>query len=459
MWPIRFTTVEQMELADPVGTVTVTREKPLEHIDLVSSRTLVGASFWTVRAPKTSHDAWLELRITNADTKEVVHFQVERFSDVFDGEQKKLRFLFPSLYNSSGRSYLVSLRLQSAAADESLMLRGTLTDPDDFLSAHAAIQFMETRSLLSLFYTHLYLAKTDGEDIYYYWVRGGQVADGGNPYECALDDTCVDHKNPGHFPLFYWLSAFSHYGGLHEYETWIAFWRPVFILFYIATGVLLFSVLYKRKQYELALFALFFWLFNRWSLYVIRVAHVDFLAVFFMTASLLLFEKRRYWSLLFLGVSLAIKQVAVFLIPLYIILGWVRTRKDTRWKNLLLAVALIGYIPLITALPFLLDNPRAVAKGLLFSASRSSHADMGAMPLVSLLKMHGAVGVAPMVFLMALIYGAAYRRHMTVVTGGFAIMVIFLAFNTVLFNQYFLWVIPFIPLVLAQLRNVEKEQT
>ncbi|MEK7499194.1 MAG: hypothetical protein AAB649_01150, partial [Patescibacteria group bacterium] len=188
------------------------------------------------------------------------------------------------------------------------------------------------------------------------------------------------------------------------------------------------------------------------SLYVIRVGHVDFLAIFFLTASVVLFEKKRFWSLLLFGLSIATKQVAIFLAPLYLILIWVYTEKEKRLKTGALSILTMMILPILTVFPFLLDNPQSVAKGLLFSASRTSEANMGATPLVSLLKIQGSFGVLPMAFLMLLIYIAAYRKKLSLASSGLAIMLIFLAFNTVTFNQYFLWFVPFLPLALADLK-------
>lgn len=459
LWPLRYPALYVHEDPDLSGSLVVTRDKPLENVRVVASRNLAGVAFYTVEEPKVEKDTFVELFIINTSTGENILSRAERFEDVFKKQEKKLLFTFPSHKSSSDGAYSISLRMMDASLDESLVVRGTLRDVSDRTSAQAVIQPLEKRSLLSILHSQLYGASTDGEDIYYYWARGGEVAHGNNPYVCALDDTCINHKNPGHFPFFYWLSAFSQQMGLHEFEDWMAFWRIVFILCYLGTGVVLFWTLYKRKQYELAIFALFFYLFNRWSLYVIRVGHVDFLALFFLTASLVLFEKRTYWSMLLFGISLATKQIAIFLAPLYLVLVWVRTEKEKRWKTVLLSAACMALVPLLTLVPFLVDNPEAVMKGLLFSATRSSEANMGAAPLVSILKLHGGMRVAPMALLMVLIYAAAYRRRMTLAMGGLAIMLVFIAFNTVTFNQYFLWFVPFLPLAAADVLTVYLKRT
>ena len=320
LWPLRYSTSDTEQLSDPVGSISVTPDKPVVNVQIYPSRSLVGVSFWTAEKQKVQGDTLLELVITNSNTGEVAISREMQFSHVFQKKKNMIMFTFPSIRSSP---YLVSLRIPDASAGQSLTLRGPLKIIDDKTSAQTVVQVLEKRSLYSIFYTHLFSATAEGEDIYYYWLRGGEIVKGENPYVCSLDDTCINHKNPGHFPVFYWLSALSQQAGFHDFHDWIVFWRTIFLLCYLATGAVLFWTLYKRKQYELAVFALFFWLFNRWSLYVIRVAHVDFVAIFFLTASLVLFEKKRFLSLLAFGVSLGIKQVAIFLVPLYIIFIWV----------------------------------------------------------------------------------------------------------------------------------------
>lgn len=448
--PLSYPTASTEALSDPTGLVAVTPSKPLKDIPLPPSRSVTSVLFWTARESTILSNTHLQLQITDANTGEIVATEVEMFLTVFNPSTKTLRFSFPVLRNTRNSSYVVSLTLQNASDTELLAIRGTLQDPEDTTSAKVGVQVIERRSLFSILYEKLYHGKTDGEDIYYYWARGGQIASGDNPYVCSLDDTCINHKNPGHFPLFYLLSAGAIKLGFSEFPAWIALWRPIFLFCYMFTGIFLFWTLARNKQYALAVFALFFWLFNRWSLYVIRVGHVDFLALLFLTLSLVFFEKKKAWSVILFSLSLSIKQVAIFLAPLYFILIWVRTEKEKRLKKVLRYAGVMTIVPLLSLLPFITDNPRAVAKGLLFSATRTSEANMGAAPLVSFLKIQGSVGVVPMAFLMICIYIAAYRKKLSLAQGGLAIMLVFLAFNTVIFNQYFLWFIPFLSLAFGK---------
>ncbi|MEK7500351.1 MAG: hypothetical protein AAB649_07175, partial [Patescibacteria group bacterium] len=223
VWPLPYPTADSEEYSEDAGMVTVSRGMSAQQIQLSPSRTATGIVFWIAGEPAIKSDTFVELFVDDIRSANAVDdfSQAKRFSEVYNQENRTLRFSFSKI-DTRDTSYRVSLRIPDASEEESFGIRG-------------AVQTIERRSLLSIFYTKLYLAKTEGEDIYYYWVRGGQVVSGGNPYECALDDTCIQHKNPGHFPLFYWLSSFSIRAGFDDFEDWIAFWRPIFLLCYIAT--------------------------------------------------------------------------------------------------------------------------------------------------------------------------------------------------------------------------------
>jgi Mannosyltransferase (PIG-M) len=445
-----YSTAQTETLPDPVGIVAVTNKKPANTILLSPSIDLVSVLFWTANETTLQPTTPVLLEIKKKDTGEVLVSKSRTFARIFDSEEKTIRFSFPRIPPTHIMNLTATLSVPDARDGEILALRGTLQNHEDPKSAVVGAQVIEQRPVIGILWERLFSKSVEGEDIYYYYVRGGQVATNGNPYECSLDDTCINHKNPGHFPLFYYLSAISIKLGLTDFQSWIALWRPVFLLCYGAIGFLLFGTLLKRKHYALAVFALFFWLFNRWSLYVIRVGHVDFFALLFLVLSLITFEKKRYWSVFLLSISLCVKQVAIFLVPLYIVFLWTQTPREKRMRTMLHCLLLMSIVPVLSLAPFVFENPSAVAKGLLFSATRSSEANMGAASLGSFLKLQGVLNVLPMVVLMGAIYLAAFKKQVSFYVAGLGIMLVFLAFNTVTFNQYFLWFVPFVPLALAE---------
>lgn len=390
----------------------------------------------------------LELRIfSNSGFVEERSLSVV-LADVYDKESRTITFNFPSIPSSKDHLYRVNLSMANGGSQHPIFLRPPISDLSNNGEIKVGYQLLVSQSVWEILSKELYSAKAEGEDIYHYWRRGGQVVNGVNPYACVIDDSCVDHKIPIHLPLFYWLSAASLKVGFASFEAWIALWRPTLLALYVATGFALFITLARRNQLWLAFFALFFWLFNRWSLYVIRVGHVDFMALFFLVLSVVLV--RKYWrsSLLLLGVSLAIKQVAVFIVPLYLIIAWSRNA-PYRWRAVTVSMMLICVIPFAVSLPFLLDQPKAMVTAVLFSVTRDSEANLGAPSIDSILQIKGVVSMAFMAMVMLFVYMSTWRHRLSLASASLLILISFLAFNSVTFNQYFLWAMPFVPLAIS----------
>ncbi len=303
-------------------------------------------------------------------------------------------------------------------------------------------------------------SETKGEDIYYAWVEGGRILNGENPYARVLAGNMSDNdKYATYFPVFYELSALTQWAGLADYQPWIAFWRVLFLAFNLAIGALLFFLLYPRGQLLAAVFAAAFWLFNRWTLHVTQVAHLDFIPIFLLVASLGLFRKHRWASLFLFSLSLGVKQIGVFLAPLYLIWTWQDVEvKGDRLKHTLLAALVIASVPIVASLPFLVWNAEGLVKSVLFSATRNPADHFNVASLDGLMGWLGWPGRLPMFALLLLSYALAWRRKVGLYMGSLIVMAIFVDFNTVLFRQYLAWIVPLIPLVMCDLWDVAKRK-
>ncbi|HEY9642422.1 MAG TPA: hypothetical protein V6C57_18190 [Coleofasciculaceae cyanobacterium] len=284
------------------------------------------------------------------------------------------------------------------------------------------------------------------QDIYYLWQDGQRLLRGENPYaRILLGNMNENHKYPTYFPVFYLLSYFTQLIGLKDYSSWIAVWRYIFLIFNLAIGSLLFYAFGRRQLWLLASFAACFWLFNRWTIYVTKVAQIDFIPICLLVLSLLIFYQHKWASLLLFSLSLGVKQIAIFMVPLYLIWVWQSTSKD-QLKTLLLAAAAIASIPLLTSLPFIIWNAESWIKSILFSASRVAENPFNAP---SLFKETAGLRFLPTLVLMILIYVSACKRQIGLYTSALLTLFVFINFNAILFTQYFCWVMPFVPLSLA----------
>ena len=292
---------------------------------------------------------------------------------------------------------------------------------------------------------------TKEQDIYYAWVEGGRILNGENPYARVLAGNMQENdKYATYFPLFYELSALTEWAGLRDYAPWIDLWRTIFLAFNLAIAAALFLLVYPRGKLLAAIFAAAFWLFNRWTLHVALIAHLDFVPIFLLIASLGLFRKHRLAALVLFSLSLGVKQIGIFLTPLYLVWTWRATAvRSDRLKQTLLAALIIASVPLLTASPFLIWNAEGFAKSMLFSVTRIPVDHFGAVSIDALLGWRGLPGKLPMLALMLLVTALAWRGKIGPYTGALFVMTIFVNYNAVLFPQYLVWVVPFIPLVMC----------
>jgi uncharacterized membrane protein len=287
-----------------------------------------------------------------------------------------------------------------------------------------------------------------GEDIYYAWVEGQRLLAGENPYARVLaGDMLENDKYATYFPLFYLLSALSQALGLRQYGAWIAFWQPVFLLFHLATGVWLLALFSRRRQYLLSLIVLAIWLFGNWVLHFNYLINFDAIPIFFLVVSLTTLDRRPLLALLLFSLSLALKQVAIFLAPLYLIWLWQEGEQD-RPVRLARHALVIASVPLLTSLPFVFWNAKGFVRSVLFSATRASSL---ALTAGRVLDRGGLLPRLPLLSFAGAVYLLAWRRRTGRYTAAMLGMLGFLSLNPVVFPQYLPWFLVLLLLALLEI--------
>lgn len=288
-------------------------------------------------------------------------------------------------------------------------------------------------------HSRLWKFDTSKQDVYYAWVEGKRILENENPYARILDgDMLENQKYATYFPVFYLLSSLTQMLGFRDYASWIELWRYVFLLFNLASGVVLFWSYYRIKNVLLAFVILILWLFCNWATHITHIAHIEFIPIFFLLLSLVTFEKRPFLSLLLFSISLAIKQIAIFLVPLYLI--WLWRKEKGNLKRVAGGVLVLGSIPLITSLPFLIWEPVGYVKSIMFSMTRYAYRGYGFATMLT----DGGGGVIsrlPMIFTMSLIYVISWQQKLKMYSSAMLTMLTFTGLSPVLFPQYELWVI------------------
>jgi hypothetical protein len=299
-----------------------------------------------------------------------------------------------------------------------------------------------------LLYVHLEFLQypASEEDIYFIYLEGERILDLESPYSRTLEAGMrTNRKLATYFPGMYYFGALMQKFGLSDFGDWLRAWRWILFFTLVQGACLLFFFLKDRVGWIFAYALIGIWLFNRWTLHNFSIAHVDIPAVFFLVLSLMLLKKHFKWALVCVGVSLAIKQIAIFLVPLFLIWAWHR-RKSIR--DFLENVIWLALLPVILSLPFLLSQPLAFLRSVLFSATRSAESHFSARSLDWILGWTGMPAKIPMLLLMLLIYFVAWKKASPPpAVFCFLVLLLFVNFNSVLFTQYMVWPIALVPLL------------
>src|SRR5262245_8911594 len=289
------------------------------------------------------------------------------------------------------------------------------------------------------------------QDIYYVWRDGSRLGMGENPYATILSGNMRENqKYPTYLPLLYLLVAGAHRLGVVGFHEWLRLWRPLVLVSHLGIGALLLVGCWRSGYAVLGIFAALLWSLNRWTLYVVKVAHVDFPAILFLVASLLMFDTWRRTSFILFGLSLAFKQIAIFVAPLYLIWVWRDTaQRSERVGATARAAAWIALVPTLVSLPFLLWNGEAFVRSILFSATRNPDSHVAAISIDAKLGLFGPAARLPMLLVMSVVLLATARGEAGRYLSVLLILATFVDFNTVFYVQYMAWVVPLV--VLASL--------
>ncbi|MGB3294639.1 MAG: hypothetical protein WBB01_16775 [Phormidesmis sp.] len=305
-----------------------------------------------------------------------------------------------------------------------------------------------------------------GEDIYFIWLEGKRIVIGENPYARVLAGNMrVNDKYATYFPLAYLFSALVQKLGFSEFRDWLYLWRPMSFSFHMGIVALTLRYFQRRGLWILGFAASIIILLGRWSIVIISVQHLEFTAIFFLLFSLILLEKKTTLALLMFSISLGIKQIAIFLLPLYLIYLWKNGDKDNRARQFIVGFLVIMSIPFLTSLPFLIWNAEGFLKSILFSATRSGSSHIDAAPSVDVVFskdypwLAGLKAKMLMLFLMGLLYLSFLKEKAGIFVSSIMIMMTFLHFNSVLFLQYFLWPLCLMPFALVESISLPAQQS
>ena len=168
-------------------------------------------------------------------------------------------------------------------------------------------------------------------DIYFVQQEGVRLAQGENPYVRILQGNMRENqKYPTYVPLVYLCSAVTSLTLGEQYRDFQLFWSPVCVLSHFAIGLLLLLVLGRRCGTFYGVLIGVYWALGRWPLMAMTGEFQDPPALLAFALSLILYQRRSRAACLVFGLSLAIKHLALFVAPLFVIWEYRRGAGTTR---------------------------------------------------------------------------------------------------------------------------------
>lgn len=173
-------------------------------------------------------------------------------------------------------------------------------------------------------------------------------------------------------------------------------------MFTAGSGILIFSHFLSRDLPLAGFLFSGFWLFNRWTLHLSKIVQIDGMALFFFLLALILFPKKNAGlSFFFLGLSLAVKQMAVFAFPLFFL-----TRTGFEERDLIRKTGFLMLVPFVSSLPFILWDLSGFVKSILFSATRVPADHFGVPSADSIMGLVGLPAKIPLITGLLIVYRA-----------------------------------------------------
>jgi len=317
--------------------------------------------------------------------------------------------------------------------------------------------------VLSFFAKSVFFENYLGDrDIYYQYTEAMKIKEGKDPYERILgQDLRLNRKYPTFLPSSYLLLLALAAPFDYDFVALTFVVRCLTALFASLAAFVLLKIGREHRVPLLGLAAASLWLFNRWSVYNFAQARLDVLALSCAVFAVYFYRTEAlFWPFLLMSISLGIKHLGVFVLPLFLF----DSLRERRWGSLCRRMFILLSIPLAFSLPFVLRNPSGFLYSLGFSFTRLPEgANIGYGWevitnrffgfLLTKLKLVGTFpGTilfylsprSPLFILSLLLLSFSYLERWGKYLMALVGMLLFLSLNPVLFNQYFIWVMPFI---------------
>ncbi len=312
-------------------------------------------------------------------------------------------------------------------------------------------------------------AYNDG-DVHRGFQRAVSILNGVNPYlEFNPNGMLIQNKVPGFFPLYFYFMALIARASNYSFVLFMDNLRYIVFAAYSCTGLAIYLLL-RKKSSALALFGMCLYMFNRWTLGDAFNLKQDPYVISTTILSLWLLKRNRRLSFLLYGTATAIKHLTILISPIFafeilalIALAWKNKGSSQALRKNVLEILLcvsLALIPIvIPSIPFIVQSPKNFFSSLMYNVTRKPEAsglqlDTGFDKVLVLYNQdkgnnfYYMLPRLPMVALMVLLIALYFKKKIYMWEYCALTYVVFVAFNPVLFGQYYTWMMGFLPLML-----------
>ncbi|MBW6442059.1 hypothetical protein K0B04_04130 [Patescibacteria group bacterium] len=292
-------------------------------------------------------------------------------------------------------------------------------------------------------------------DIYYEYQAAEDISKGVNPYNKVLEGNMVwNRKYATLFPLYYYfllgIISFSKFVFIDFYHNY----GKVLYLFQFVAFIFTYLQFRKHDRKILGFAAGAFLVLNRWTIASVSSSKQDLIAIALIMASFYFMDKKIRLAYLLYGFSLGIKHLGIFFSPIYLL---PLITKERKIKEFITDILIMSLPILIPSIPFMLDNFRSFFLSIMFSFTRTPESDTGVLygyqKLLTLYnpKTYNNVSTftlllprLPLVLFSILNIFMLFTRRIGKYAYVLFAIIIFISFNPVYFDQYLLWLTPFV---------------
>ncbi|MFZ5424921.1 MAG: hypothetical protein ACOZAO_03915 [Patescibacteria group bacterium] len=292
------------------------------------------------------------------------------------------------------------------------------------------------------------------EDIYYEYDAAKQIQKGVNPYLRILEgDMLENDKYATQLPHYYKFLTVVRDKSDDNFSGFIEGFRFVLFVAQSIGGTFLYLIFKKQDKPFLGLCASLFYVFNVWTLNSIIYLKQDVLAIGLLIMSFYFLTSKKLTpiSYIFYGLSLGIKYIGIFALPIFIV---PYLSKKMPLKMLVINLVLLFSIILIPVIPYIVEDYNSFTRSILFSLTRSpseSEIIYGYNGLLSAPQesysdteiLEKLVPRLPLFISMLLTVGLLFIGKVKKGAYLFLSFFVFTIFNPVIFPQYITWITPF----------------